>query len=185
MITRGTRTHLVDEFLESEDIRRMDWPVRSPDLILIQHAWDALGRAIAARNSPLRTIQLKFSMATLRKCGCISLITGFNLFLQDVNGHRHTVVFSIAGYPRTGGNSQIGETSLFSTADCAKSTDYSSKDNPRILLADFGGCCGLMRTRPCVRPLRFSLQRGPRTGSKKVSVGVGKRENLAHSVTVK
>ncbi|GFW03633.1 hypothetical protein TNCV_3988521 [Trichonephila clavipes] len=27
------------------------------------------------------------------------------------------------------------------------------------------------------------LQRSPRTGSKKVSVGVGKRENLAHSVT--
>ncbi|GFW91112.1 uncharacterized protein LOC103524116 [Trichonephila clavipes] len=42
-----------------------------------------------------------------------------------------------------------------------------------------------MRTRPCVRPLRFSFQRSPRTGSKKVSVGVGKRENLAHSVTVK
>ncbi|GFX08270.1 transposable element Tc1 transposase [Trichonephila clavipes] len=31
-------THLIDEFLESEDIRRMDWPVRSPDLIPIQHA---------------------------------------------------------------------------------------------------------------------------------------------------
>ncbi|GFT97245.1 hypothetical protein TNCV_2205381 [Trichonephila clavipes] len=41
-----------------------------------------------------------------------------------------------------------------------------------------------MRTRPCVRPLRFSFQRSPRTGSKKVSVGVGKRENLAHSVTI-
>ncbi|GFX30004.1 uncharacterized protein TNCV_2617151 [Trichonephila clavipes] len=44
-----------------------------------------------------------------------------------------------SSYPRNGDNSQIGETSLFSTADCAKSTDYSSKDNPRILLADFGG----------------------------------------------
>ncbi|GFU48813.1 hypothetical protein TNCV_4468511 [Trichonephila clavipes] len=42
-----------------------------------------------------------------------------------------------------------------------------------------------MRTRPCVRPLRFSLQNVPVPGSKKVSVGVGKRENLAHSVTVK
>ncbi|GFW12421.1 hypothetical protein TNCV_816741 [Trichonephila clavipes] len=41
-----------------------------------------------------------------------------------------------------------------------------------------------MRTRPCVRPLRFSFQRSPRTGYKKVSVGVGKRENLARSVTV-
>ncbi|GFV04788.1 integrase catalytic domain-containing protein [Trichonephila clavipes] len=44
-----------------------------------------------------------------------------------------------SSYPRTGGNSQIGETSLFSTADRAKSSDYSSKDNPRILPADFGG----------------------------------------------
>ncbi|GFT05146.1 hypothetical protein TNCV_531851 [Trichonephila clavipes] len=44
-----------------------------------------------------------------------------------------------SSYPRTGGNSQIGETSLFSTADRAKSTHYSSKDNPRILPADFGG----------------------------------------------
>ncbi|PRD28754.1 UNVERIFIED_CONTAM: Septin-7 [Trichonephila clavipes] len=44
-----------------------------------------------------------------------------------------------SSYPRTGGNSQIGETSLFSTADHAKSTDYSSKGNPPILPADFGG----------------------------------------------
>ncbi|GFU13274.1 copia protein [Trichonephila clavipes] len=50
-----------------------------------------------------------------------------------------TVSVVFAGYPRTGGNSQIGETSLFSTADRAKSTDYSSKDKPRILPADFGG----------------------------------------------
>ncbi|GFV01545.1 hypothetical protein TNCV_2961391 [Trichonephila clavipes] len=44
-----------------------------------------------------------------------------------------------SSYPRTGGNSQIGETSLFSTVDRAKSTYYSSKANPRILPADFGG----------------------------------------------
>ncbi|GBL93447.1 hypothetical protein AVEN_59656-1 [Araneus ventricosus] len=44
---------LVDEFLESEDIHRMDWPARSPDLNPIEHVWDALGRAIATRN-PLR-----------------------------------------------------------------------------------------------------------------------------------
>ncbi|GBM23009.1 Transposable element Tc1 transposase [Araneus ventricosus] len=41
---------LVDEFLESEDIRRMDWPARSPDLNPIEHVWDALGRVIATRN---------------------------------------------------------------------------------------------------------------------------------------
>ncbi|GBN58365.1 Transposable element Tc1 transposase [Araneus ventricosus] len=50
---RPHRALLVDEFLESEDIRRMDWPARSPDLNPIEHVWDALGRTIATRN-PLR-----------------------------------------------------------------------------------------------------------------------------------
>ncbi|GFV53932.1 transposable element Tcb2 transposase [Trichonephila clavipes] len=43
------RTLAVEELLESEDITRMDWPVYSPDLNLIEHVWDALGRRIAAR----------------------------------------------------------------------------------------------------------------------------------------
>ncbi|GBN59779.1 Transposable element Tcb2 transposase [Araneus ventricosus] len=54
---RPHRALLVDEFLESEDIRWMDWPARSPDLNPIQHVWDALRRAIATRNLPPRTIQ--------------------------------------------------------------------------------------------------------------------------------
>ncbi|GFT20138.1 uncharacterized protein TNCV_1945731 [Trichonephila clavipes] len=45
-----------------------------------------------------------------------------------------------SSYSRTGGYSQIGGTSLFSTVDHAKSTDYSSKGNPLILPADFRGC---------------------------------------------
>ncbi|GFV40411.1 DDE_3 domain-containing protein [Trichonephila clavipes] len=36
--------HLVDEFLESKDIRRMNWPVRSPDLMPKEHARETLGR---------------------------------------------------------------------------------------------------------------------------------------------
>ncbi|GFV34642.1 transposable element Tcb2 transposase [Trichonephila clavipes] len=37
-------------FLESEDIHRMDWPIRSPDIIRVEHARNALGRAIQLAN---------------------------------------------------------------------------------------------------------------------------------------
>ncbi|GBM53287.1 hypothetical protein AVEN_52312-1 [Araneus ventricosus] len=53
--TRPHRALLVDEFIESEDISRMDWPGRSPDLNPIENVCDALGRAIATRNPPPRT----------------------------------------------------------------------------------------------------------------------------------
>ncbi|GBN89302.1 hypothetical protein AVEN_263296-1 [Araneus ventricosus] len=55
--SRPHRALLVDEFLESEDIRRMDWTARSPDFNPIEHVWDALGRAIPTRNPLPRTIQ--------------------------------------------------------------------------------------------------------------------------------
>ncbi|GFW16349.1 hypothetical protein TNCV_4265141 [Trichonephila clavipes] len=51
------RANRIDEFLVNENIRPLDWPVRSPDLIHIEHAWDVLGREISACNSLSRTIQ--------------------------------------------------------------------------------------------------------------------------------
>ncbi|GFY19805.1 DDE_3 domain-containing protein [Trichonephila clavipes] len=51
------RALLVDGFLESEDIRRMHWPVRSPDLNPIKHVWNALGRKMKTRNPLWRAIQ--------------------------------------------------------------------------------------------------------------------------------
>ncbi|GFV64823.1 uncharacterized protein TNCV_809201 [Trichonephila clavipes] len=55
--TRPHRALLVDEFPESKDIRRLDWPVRYPDLNPIEHVWDALRKATATRNSSPRTSQ--------------------------------------------------------------------------------------------------------------------------------
>ncbi|GFV03552.1 transposable element Tcb2 transposase [Trichonephila clavipes] len=50
------RTVAAKQLLESEDIERMDWPARSPDLNPIEHVWDFLGRRLAARTFPPVTI---------------------------------------------------------------------------------------------------------------------------------
>ncbi|GFU85542.1 DDE_3 domain-containing protein [Trichonephila clavipes] len=55
MSTKSTNTadkdlH-IDEYLEGEDIRRMDCPARRSDFKPIGHVGDSLGRSIATRNS--------------------------------------------------------------------------------------------------------------------------------------
>ncbi|GFU40809.1 transposable element Tc1 transposase [Trichonephila clavipes] len=51
------RTVAAEQLSESEDIERMDWPARSPDLNPIEHVWDFLGRRLAARTLPPVTIR--------------------------------------------------------------------------------------------------------------------------------
>ncbi|GFY12168.1 transposable element Tcb2 transposase [Trichonephila clavipes] len=51
------RTVAAEQLLGSEDIERMDWPARSPDLNPIEHVWDFLGRRLAARTLPPVTIR--------------------------------------------------------------------------------------------------------------------------------
>ncbi|GFW17708.1 transposable element Tcb2 transposase [Trichonephila clavipes] len=50
------RTVTAEQLLESEDIERMDWTARSPDLNPMEHVWDFLGRRLAARTLPPVTI---------------------------------------------------------------------------------------------------------------------------------
>ncbi|GFV02852.1 transposable element Tcb2 transposase [Trichonephila clavipes] len=51
------RTVAAEQLLESEDMERMDWPARSPDLNPIEHVWDFLDRRLAARTLPPVTIR--------------------------------------------------------------------------------------------------------------------------------
>ncbi|GFU96407.1 transposable element Tc1 transposase [Trichonephila clavipes] len=60
VVANGTMTgqRYIDEVLlphdclDSEDIQRLVWPARSPDLNPIENVWDALGRQVAGRNYP-------------------------------------------------------------------------------------------------------------------------------------
>ncbi|UYV70792.1 hypothetical protein LAZ67_8000631 [Cordylochernes scorpioides] len=69
---RPHRARLVNEYLQSENIRRMDWPARSTDLNPIEHVWDALGRRIGARHPSPRTL-VELRTALLEEWGLLHL----------------------------------------------------------------------------------------------------------------
>lgn len=50
------RTRAVNRYLENEGINRLDWPAVSPDINPIEHAWYMIGRAVASRANPPKSI---------------------------------------------------------------------------------------------------------------------------------
>ncbi|GBN72581.1 hypothetical protein AVEN_36486-1 [Araneus ventricosus] len=54
---RPHRAAIVDDFLESEGIARMEWSAYSSDLNRIENLWDALGRSVCRRFPPPATLR--------------------------------------------------------------------------------------------------------------------------------
>ncbi|GFW23157.1 transposable element Tcb2 transposase [Trichonephila clavipes] len=54
---RPHHANLVEDFIFEEGIVRMEWPACSPNMNLIEHVWDALGRQVAGRQPPPQTLQ--------------------------------------------------------------------------------------------------------------------------------
>ena len=54
---RPHRARIVDDFLRTNNVNRMDLPAMSPDLSCIEHVWDVLGRAVSVRLERNSTLQ--------------------------------------------------------------------------------------------------------------------------------
>ncbi|GFW06035.1 DDE_3 domain-containing protein [Trichonephila clavipes] len=77
------RTVAAELLLESEDIERMDWPARSPDINPIEHVWEFLGRRLAARTLPPVTIR-ELRLALQDEWAANSLTPSFSAWADAV-----------------------------------------------------------------------------------------------------
>jgi hypothetical protein len=84
----------VCDFLQDRNVSVLPWPVKSPDLNLIEHVWDLLDRRVRARAIPPRNVG-ELAGALVEEWGNISQQELANL-VQSMS-RRCTAVFNAAG----------------------------------------------------------------------------------------
>ncbi|GFU83420.1 transposable element Tc1 transposase [Trichonephila clavipes] len=88
------RTVEISNKPQSETILRMLWSGYSPDLNHIGHAWDALGRRIAQRTIPHRTVQ---KLKTALREEWVNMPQGFLDSLMQIMENRWKMCISVRG----------------------------------------------------------------------------------------
>jgi len=86
---------LVQDYLKSQRITRMDWPPQSPDLNPIEHLWEILDREI--RNSSISSKQALREM--ISECWSTLTETGITQTLVDSMPRRLEAVIAAKGAP--------------------------------------------------------------------------------------
>ena len=96
------RARIVIQYREDQGVERMYWSARSPDINLIEHAWDMLQRRICARQHKPAT-RNELAVALIEECGLIpqrdmiKLIRSFQTRVRELFVHAEVISVSDIG----------------------------------------------------------------------------------------
>jgi hypothetical protein len=85
----NSRPHVVNDFLQDNDIARLVWLACSPDMNPIEHVWDRLKRAVYGRLDPPSTLREIYAESPLWSGTIWANSTLMNLLIVYHGGYKH------------------------------------------------------------------------------------------------